>query len=154
MPVRRFGWGSKAILAWNIGIFCFLASATVFVLGSFAAENAMRPPRLPLALVRPCFSHMHCESVAITARDGVTLKAWYYTPDKLPSPWEGGRGSGQETGSGAERAGSGSGERGSWGGWREKGLGRAILLLHGVGSNRQDMVALGNMFLRHGFSVL
>ena len=31
---------------------------------------------------------------------------------------------------------------------------RTIILLHGIGSSRQDMVALGYLFLRHGYSVL
>ena len=32
--------------------------------------------------------------------------------------------------------------------------GAAIILLHGVGSNRQDMVALGYVFLKQGYAVL
>lgn len=59
---------------------------------------------------------MRCGSVAITAHDGVSLRAWYYTPDH-PN-------------------------------------GKAIILFHGVGSNREDMVALGNLFLKNGYSVL
>ena len=31
---------------------------------------------------------------------------------------------------------------------------KAIILLHGVGSNREDMVSLGNLFLKQGYSVL
>jgi pimeloyl-ACP methyl ester carboxylesterase len=31
---------------------------------------------------------------------------------------------------------------------------KAILLLHGVGGNREQMVSLGNLFLQHGYSVL
>ncbi len=93
-----------------------LASGVVFALGAEAAENAMRPPRLPVALVCPCFSHMHCESVAVAAQDGKRLRGWYYTPE-IPSD-------------------------------------KTIILLHGIGSNRQDMVALGYLFLRHGYSVL
>jgi uncharacterized protein len=97
-------------------IFCGLASCAIFALGAVAAENAMRPPRLPVARVCPCLAHMHCESAAVAARDGVSLSAWYYVPDTSN--------------------------------------GRAIILLHGIGSNRQDMVPLGHMFLRHGYSVL
>lgn len=59
---------------------------------------------------------MQCRSVAISARDGVSLRAWYYTPDKPNN--------------------------------------KAIILFHGVGSNREDMVALGNLFLKQGYSVL
>jgi dipeptidyl aminopeptidase/acylaminoacyl peptidase len=59
---------------------------------------------------------MHCESVAIHAHDGVSLRAWYYTPDQPNN--------------------------------------KAIILFHGVGSNREDMVALGNLFLKDGYSVL
>jgi pimeloyl-ACP methyl ester carboxylesterase len=102
-------------------ILSLLAGGLFLAAGGVAAENAMRPPRLPVALVCPCFAHMHCESVAIAARDGVRLSAWYYTPDVNLAPASGDR---------------------------------AILLLHGVGSNRQDMVALGNLFLRRGYSVL
>ena len=116
MQEKRYGWGAKAIFAWNIAIFGVLASAAIFTLGAVAAQNAMRPPRLPVALACPCFSHMHCESVAITAKDGVVLKGWFYAPDEP--------------------------------------TGRTIILLHGIGSNRQDMVALGYLFLRHGYSVL
>ena len=97
-------------------IFCCLACCAIFALGAEAAENAMRPPRHPVALVCPCLAHMRCESVAVAARDGVSLSAWFYVPD---SP-----------------------------------NGKAIILLHGVGSNRQDMVPLGYMFLGHGYSVL
>jgi dipeptidyl aminopeptidase/acylaminoacyl peptidase len=32
--------------------------------------------------------------------------------------------------------------------------GKAVILLHGIGSNRQDMVALGNLFLKNGYSAL
>ncbi len=59
---------------------------------------------------------MRCEPVTVAARDGVSLKAWYYVPD---SP-----------------------------------NGKAIILLHGVGSNRQDMLPLGYMFLHRGYVVL
>ncbi len=59
---------------------------------------------------------MHCGSVAIRARDGVSLRGWYYTPDQPNT--------------------------------------KAIILFHGVGSNREDMVALGNLFLKQGYSVL
>jgi pimeloyl-ACP methyl ester carboxylesterase len=67
-------------------------------------------------LVCPCFSHMHCESVAVKATDGTDLRGWYYTPD---TPGD-----------------------------------RTVILLHGIGSTRMDMVALGYLFLRHGYSVL
>jgi uncharacterized protein len=110
--LRRF----VKLAAINATIFCILASGVIFTLGAIAAENAMRPPRLPVALVCPCLAHVHCESVAVAAPDGVSLRAWYYIPDSPD--------------------------------------GRAIVLLHGVGSNRQDMVALGNLFLRQGYSVL
>jgi hypothetical protein len=88
----------------------------MFVLAAYAVEGAMRPVRLPVALVCPCLSHMRCGSVAIRARDGVSLRAWYYTPDQPNN--------------------------------------KAIVLFHGVGSNREDMVALGNLFLKQGYSVL
>jgi dipeptidyl aminopeptidase/acylaminoacyl peptidase len=65
---------------------------------------------------------MHCGSVAITARDGVSLRGWYYTPDQPNIP--------------------------------DQPNGKAIILFHGVGSNREDMVALGNLFLKNGYSVL
>jgi predicted alpha/beta-fold hydrolase len=96
--------------------FLALAAAALFGAGSFAAENAMHPPRQKIALVCPCFSHMSCRSVAIDARDGVPLRAWYYTSD---SP-----------------------------------NGKAVILLHGLGGSRQDMVSLGNLFLRQGYAVL
>jgi pimeloyl-ACP methyl ester carboxylesterase len=41
-----------------------------------------------------------------------------------------------------------------WYYWPETPNGSAIVLVHGIGSNRQDMVALGYLFLRHGYSVL
>ena len=100
----------------NAAIFGGLASCAIFALGAVDAENAMRPPRLSVASVCPCLAHMHCESVAVAARDGVFLSAWYYVPD-TPN-------------------------------------GKAIILLHGIDSNRQDMVPLGYLFLRHGYSVL
>jgi len=100
----------------NAAIFCGLASCAIFALGAVAAENAMRPPRLAVASVCPCFAHVHCESVAVAARDGISLGAWYYVPDN-PN-------------------------------------GKAIILLHGIGSNRQDMIPLGCVFLRQGYSVL
>ena len=81
-----------------------------------AAENALHPPRLPVARVCPCLSHMTCKPVEVQASDGIALRAWYYEP--------------------------------------EVANGKAVLLLHGVGSNRQDMVALGNFFLRQGYSAL
>jgi pimeloyl-ACP methyl ester carboxylesterase len=102
--------------AINTVIFCGLAACAIFALGAVAAENAMRPPRLAVASVCPCFAHVHCESVTIAARDGVSLGAWYYVPN-TPN-------------------------------------GKAVILLHGIGSNRQDMVPLGYMFLRSGYSVL
>jgi pimeloyl-ACP methyl ester carboxylesterase len=111
VPGRRLRIASKVIFTC-----CVLGSAAIFALGAVAAQNAMRPPRLPVALACPCFSHMHCESVAITAKDGIPLRAWYYTPDTPTT--------------------------------------RMIILLHGIGSTRQDMVALGYLFLRHGYSVL
>jgi uncharacterized protein len=93
-----------------------VAIVVMFVFAAYAVEGAMHPVRIPVALVCPCLSHMHCESVAIRARDGVSLRAWYYTPDR-PND-------------------------------------KAIILFHGVGSNRQDMVALGDLFLKQGYSVL
>ena len=63
---------------------------------------------------------MHCESVAIAASDGISLRGWYYTP--WPKP--------------------------------ETPVVASVILLHGVGSNRGDMVALGYLFLREGYSVL
>lgn len=93
-----------------------LAAIGIFAAGSFAAENAMKPPRQQIALVCPCFSHMSCKPVEITARDGMMLKGWYYTPD-TPN-------------------------------------GKVVILLHGIGASRQDMVPLGYLFLRHGYSVL
>jgi dipeptidyl aminopeptidase/acylaminoacyl peptidase len=97
-------------------IFGAVSVVTLFVGGAVAAEGALHPARLAVALVCPCLSHMHCASVAIRAHDGVSLRAWYYTPDQPNN--------------------------------------KAIILFHGVGSNRQDMVALGNLFLKHGYSVL
>src|SRR5580692_8753364 len=94
----------------------------MFVGAAIAAEGALHPVRLPVALVCPCLSHMHCESVAIRARDGVSLRGWYYTPDQPNIP--------------------------------DQPNGKAIILFHGVGSNREDMVALGNLFLKNGYSVL
>jgi dipeptidyl aminopeptidase/acylaminoacyl peptidase len=82
----------------------------------YAVEGALHPVRLPVALVCPCLSHMHCGTVAIRAHYGVSLRGWYYTPDQPNN--------------------------------------KAIILFHGVGSNRQDMVALGNLFLKQGYSVL
>lgn len=102
--------------AVNALIFGALPAAVVFVCGAWAAEIALRPPRLPVARVCPCFAHERCESVAIAAADGVGLRAWYYTPE-APD-------------------------------------GREVILLHGVGSNRQDMLALGHLFLKQGYSVL
>jgi len=99
--------------------FCAVACAAVFALGAVAAENALRPARLPVALVCPCFAHVSCKSVAVTAPDGVALRGWYYTPATSITPNH-----------------------------------KAILLLHGVGSNRQDMIALGYLFLRQGYAVL
>lgn len=88
----------------------------MFVGAAGAAEMALHPARIPVALVCPCLSHMRCESVAIRARDGVALRGWYYTPDQPNN--------------------------------------KAIILFHGIGSNREDMVALGNLLLKHGYSVL
>lgn len=99
-----------------MAIFCVLASGVVFALGAVAAENATHPPRLPVARVCPCLSHMHCESAAVTTSDRLKLHGWYYWPD-APN-------------------------------------GGAILLLHGIGATRQDMVALGYVFLRQGYAVL
>jgi hypothetical protein len=59
---------------------------------------------------------MSCRSVAIAAKDGVELSAWYYNSDK-PN-------------------------------------GKVVILLHGIGASRQDMVSLGYLFLRHGYAVL
>jgi dipeptidyl aminopeptidase/acylaminoacyl peptidase len=56
-----------------------VAGAAIFGAGSFAAENAIHPPRRKVALACPCFSHMRCRSVEIAASDGVELRAWYYT---------------------------------------------------------------------------
>ena len=95
---------------------CAVAGAAVFGAGSFAAENAIHPPRRKIALACPCFSHMSCRPVAITAKDGVQLSAWYYTSDR-PN-------------------------------------GKAVILLHGIGASREDMVSLGYLFLRNGYSVL
>lgn len=96
--------------------FLAVAGAAIFGAGSFAAENAMHPPRQQVALSCPCFSHMNCRSVAIRARDGFELRGWYYTSD-APN-------------------------------------GKVVILLHGIGASRQDMVSLGYMFLRHGYAVL
>ena len=93
-----------------------VAGAAVLGAGSFAAESAIHPPRRKIALACPCFSHMSCRSVAISARDGVELRAWYYTSDK-PN-------------------------------------GKVVILLHGIGASREDMVSLGYLFLRNGYSVL
>ncbi len=93
-----------------------VTGAVIFGAGSFAAENAIHPPRRKIALACPCFSHMSCRSVEITAKDGVKLSAWYYNSDK-PN-------------------------------------GKVVILLHGIGASREDMVSLGYLFLRHGYSVL
>lgn len=93
-----------------------VAGAAVFGAGSFAAENAIHPPRRKIALACPCFSHMSCRPVAIAASDGVELRAWYYNSDR-PN-------------------------------------GKVVILLHGIGADRQDMVSLGYLFLRNGYSVL
>ncbi|HEY4089562.1 MAG TPA: alpha/beta fold hydrolase [Bryobacteraceae bacterium] len=95
---------------------CATAVAAVFGAGSFAAESAIHPPRRKIALACPCFSHMSCRPVAIAAKDGVKLSAWYYTSDK-PN-------------------------------------GKVVILLHGIGASREDMVSLGYLFLRNGYSVL
>ena len=92
------------------------AGAAVFGAGSFAAENAIHPPRRKIALACPCFSHMSCRSVAIAAKDGVELRGWYYNSDK-PN-------------------------------------GKVVILLHGIGTSREDMVSLGYLFLRNGYAVL
>ncbi|HVW11201.1 MAG TPA: alpha/beta fold hydrolase [Bryobacteraceae bacterium] len=97
-------------------VFLALAGAVIFGAGSFAAENAIHPPRQKIALSCPCFSHMSCRSVAIAASDGVQLSAWYYTSDR-PN-------------------------------------GKIVILLHGIGASREDMVPLGYLFLRNGYSVL
>jgi dipeptidyl aminopeptidase/acylaminoacyl peptidase len=97
-------------------IFGAVSGGVMFVGAAGAVEMALHPARLPVALVCPCLSHMHCESVAIRAHDGVSLRGWYYTPDQPNN--------------------------------------KATILFHGVGSNRQDMVALGNLFLKQGYSVL
>ncbi|HVY94215.1 MAG TPA: alpha/beta fold hydrolase [Bryobacteraceae bacterium] len=93
-----------------------LVGAAIFGAGSFAAENAIHPPRQKIALSCPCFSHMSCRSVSINATDGVELSAWYYTSDK-PN-------------------------------------GKVVILLHGIGASRQDMIPLGYLFLHNGYSVL
>jgi predicted acyl esterase len=110
--LRRF----LKFAAIGAAVLSVLAAGIVFVAGAAAAEMAMRPHRLPVARMCPCLAHMHCESVAIGAPDGIVLRAWYYTPE-TPD-------------------------------------GREVILLHGIGSNRQDMVALGDFFLKHGYSVL
>jgi predicted alpha/beta-fold hydrolase len=92
------------------------SAAIVFSAGAYAAEGALHPVRLPVALVCPCLAHERCESVEVKAADGVVLKAWYYMPE-TPN-------------------------------------GRAVILLHGVGSNRQDMVALGSFFVKRGYTAL
>lgn len=102
--------------AVNALIFCGLSAPLVFFAGAWAAETALRPARLPVARVCPCFAHERCDSVAIAAADGVGLRAWYYIPENPD--------------------------------------GRKVILLHGVGSNRQDMLALGHLFLKQGYSVL
>jgi uncharacterized protein len=93
-----------------------VTAGVIFALGAEAAEGALKLPRISVARVCPCISHMQCESVAITARDGIPLRAWYYTP--------------------------------------EASNGASILVLHGLGGNRQDMVALGYLFLQQGYGVL
>ena len=105
--------------AIRIAAVSFVVGAVgIFVLGAFAAEGALHPQRLSVSLVCPCFAHVQCESVAVSAADGVSLKGWYYHSDD-PRPDV-----------------------------------KAIILLHGVGANRQDMVPLGNFFLHQGYSVL
>lgn len=106
--MRRFALAGLVIAA--------VAGAGVFAAGSYAAEGALKPPRVPIALSCPCFSHMNCRPVGIRARDGVALKAWFYTTDKP--------------------------------------TGKTVILLHGIGASRQEMVSLGYFFLRHGFAVL
>lgn len=93
-----------------------IIAAIVFAAGAYAAEGALRPARLPVALVCPCLAHERCESAAVKATDGIVLKAWYYQP--------------------------------------EKPVGKAVILLHGVGSNRQDMVSLGSFFVKRGYTAL
>jgi len=110
--LRRF----IRLAAINAVVFCAATGGIVFALGAVAAENALRPPRRAVARLCPCLAHMHCDSVAVTARDGVSLRGWYYMPE-TPN-------------------------------------GRDVVLLHGIGSNRQDMVALGDLFLRLGYSAL
>ena len=90
--------------------------AVMFVAAAGAVEMAMRPGRVSVAPVCPCLVHSKCDSVVVTVRDGIALRAWYYTPDEPNN--------------------------------------KAIVLFHGVGSNREDMVALGNLFLKQGYSVL
>lgn len=97
-------------------VVCAGGAAVIFAAGAYAAEGALRPARLPVALVCPCLAHERCESVSVNAADGVALKAWYYMP--------------------------------------EKPIGKAIILLHGVGSNRQDMVSLGSFFVKRGYTAL
>ena len=101
-------------------IFCAVSVVVIFVGAAGAAEMALHPARLPVALVCPCLAHMHCEAVAISASDGIELRGWYYTSDYKP----------------------------------DQSHTRAIILFHGVGSNREDMVALGNLLLKQGYSVL
>jgi pimeloyl-ACP methyl ester carboxylesterase len=110
--LRRF----IKLAAINAAVFSAVACCVVFTLGAVAAENALRPARVPVAKVCPCLAHERCKSVEITAQDATTLRAWYYEP--------------------------------------EISNGKAVLLLHGVAGNRQDMVALGNFFLKQGYSAL
>jgi dipeptidyl aminopeptidase/acylaminoacyl peptidase len=93
-----------------------IAVVVIFVCAAFAVEGALHPGRMSVAPVCPCLVHSKCDSVAITARDGTSLRGWYYVPD-APN-------------------------------------GKAIVLFHGVGSNREDMVPLGALFLKQGYSVL
>jgi len=106
---------SGKIVVIGAALLC-ATGAIVFVAGAYAAEGALHPARLPVALVCPCLAHERCESIAVKASDGVILKAWYYMP--------------------------------------EKPIGKAVILLHGVGSNRQDMVALGSFFVKRGYTAL
>jgi len=97
-------------------VFGAVSVVVMFVGAAGAADVALHPPRRPVALVCPCLAHSKCDSVAISGRDGVSLRGWFYVPDVR--------------------------------------TGKAIILFHGVGSNREDMVPLGALFLKHGYSVL
>jgi uncharacterized protein len=105
-----------------LGIVTVVYLVACGAMGVFLAEAALHPWREPIryrAEERALFAekyHAGLQEVAITAADGVTLRAWFVR--------------------------------------RSPNNGSVIVLLHGVGDNREGVASYAEFLLQHGYGVL